>query len=351
MIYIAPLAGWWIGWQTDRLTLFLIFIVFLAFLAYLYLCNREYPGLVKEIRISLALVKSLVSYSSWVAVSNFVAPLLTYLDRFLISNIISIGVLAYYTAPYEALTRLWLIPMSLTATLFPAFSRIENQSSDDISQENITLLRSSLKFIVLLLGPVSILIILFPKDILKLWIDAGFAQESSTITQILMVGIFINSLGRIPSTLLYGKGRPDIPAKLHLIELPGYIILAVILIKLFGIAGASYAWTIRVAIDAALLFWMASKNGFISTADFLNKYLGLAITGLTTILCIGGILNIFGQRIPFFQRVGTIIFLLMAFTIVAWFKILERSEQESMGRFIRRIIRKKNLDLLKVENK
>ena len=338
LIYIAPLAGWWIGWQIDNLTLLLIIIVVISFIAYLYFCMRIYPGIVHGIRISSYLIKDLISYSSWIAVSNFVAPILTYLDRFLISNLLSIAVLAYYSAPYEALTRLWFIPRSMTATLFPAFSRSESQNSDLISRENLSLLSTSLKFIILLLGPISLIVMLFPRDILKILIDVEFAQKSAGITQALMLGIFINSIGRIPTTMLYGKGRPDISAKLELIELPCYIILSVVFIHRLGIEGAAFAWAIRVFADTILLFWSSNKLGFIPYKKVINRHLGIALVGLLTIFCISTALNFFGESIPLINRLGFTTILLIGYEIVAWYKVLDSFEQNSLSKTFHKLI-------------
>jgi O-antigen/teichoic acid export membrane protein len=53
--------------------------------------------------------------------------------------------------------------------------------------------------------------------------------------QVLALGVLINSLAQTPFALLQGVGRPDLPAKFHLIELPVYVGIAWILVSQFGI--------------------------------------------------------------------------------------------------------------------
>ena len=55
-------------------------------------------------------------------VSNVLGPLMVTFDRFLIGSIISIAAVAYYSIPYEVVTKLWLISSALIGVLFPAFS-------------------------------------------------------------------------------------------------------------------------------------------------------------------------------------------------------------------------------------
>ena len=75
----------------------------------------------------------------------------------------------------------------------------------------------------------------------------------------LAVGIFIYSLAHIPFALVQGAGRPDLTAKLHLAEIPFYVVAAWWLITHYGVTGAAIAWVTRIAADAVALFWMAER--------------------------------------------------------------------------------------------
>jgi Na+-driven multidrug efflux pump len=66
-------------------------------------------------------------------------------------------------------------------------------------------------------------------------------------------GVLVNALAHVLNVYLLGQGRPDLPAKFHLLELPLYVALAWLLVARFGVTGAALAWTIRVSFDALLL--------------------------------------------------------------------------------------------------
>jgi len=78
--------------------------------------------------------------------------------------------------------------------------------------------------------------------------------------QILMLGILTNSLAFIPYALIQADGRPDITAKLHLIELPIYLILLWYALHSWGIVGAAIAWSFRVTLDWAMLLAIATSK-------------------------------------------------------------------------------------------
>ena len=73
------------------------------------------------------------------------------------------------------------------------------------------------------------------------------------------IGVFINSLGQVPFAMLQGAGRPDLTARLHLIEMPCYLLMLWLLIRSFGIDGAAAAWTVRVTVDALILFGLGHR--------------------------------------------------------------------------------------------
>ena len=66
-------------------------------------------------------------------------------------------------------------------------------------------------------------------------------------------------MARIPSGFINALGRPDLVAKLNLAELAVHLPLAWILISRFGVTGAALAWTIRVMLDAGLLYLVSGR--------------------------------------------------------------------------------------------
>jgi O-antigen/teichoic acid export membrane protein len=120
-------------------------------------------------------------------------------------------------------------------------------------------------------------------DGLSLWIGESFAQESYRIAQWLCAGVLTSAATGIPSAVIQASGRPDLTAKLHLVELPFYVAVLFLLVKTFGLQGAAAAWTIRAAIDMIALLLIARrvipalKN--VTTRAF--KHLAFGLTVLT----------------------------------------------------------------------
>jgi O-antigen/teichoic acid export membrane protein len=216
---------------------------------HLYLCLRVLPEL-RRGAVDRVLVRPLLRFGGWVTVSNVVSPIMTNLDRFLIGALISAAAVAYYVAPYETVTRLWIIPASLTATLLPSFAAC---SPSDGGARDL-LFERGVKFVFMALYPVALLVVTFAPEMLRLWLGAEFARQSAPVMRIIMVGVFVNSLAHVAQAFILGGGRPEVSAKLHLLELPLYLALLWWLTRAWGITGTAAAWTLRVTLDAAALF-------------------------------------------------------------------------------------------------
>jgi O-antigen/teichoic acid export membrane protein len=231
-------------------------------------------------------------------------------------------VVTYYVVPFEIVARLSIIPISLSITLFPAFSTLK-ETKDRYKLG--MLFAYSIKYILLILGPIVIVIELFAKEILQIWLGAEFAMKSPIILQLLAFAVLINSLGQIPFALLQGLGRPDVPAKFHLFELPVYTVGAWLLINHWGIVGAAVAWTIRVTLDAILLYMATFK-----LCQFLPRLMEINFLIILMLLLLLGTsygLKSLISAFPLFAQLWLFVANLSLFAWFIWKKALDTLEK------------------------
>jgi O-antigen/teichoic acid export membrane protein len=226
-----------------------------AWLAYLVLTVREIPSLLSGVRFDAKLVPSLFRLGGWMTISNVVSPIMVYLDRFLIGALLSMAGVAYYVASQEVVLKLGAIPSAAVAVLFPGFASGYGRDNAKLA----SLVGRGLRMMILLLFPIVLVVVTFAGEGLTLWLGEEFAANGTGILQWLAVGLLINGFAQVPSTVVQGIGRPDLNARLHLLELPLYLVLAWVLIVRHGIEGAAMAWVIRVAVDAVALLWIAGR--------------------------------------------------------------------------------------------
>lgn len=302
-------------------------VVALAALAFFVL--RTFPE-VKKLSPSFSVLPILFSFGGWVTVSSVIGPVLEQLERFLIGSLVSLAAVGYYTAPYNAVTRLWMIPSSLTMSLFPAFGVLN--SSGDRSRVQLFFARS-LKYVLLTLGPLVLVLVTFAGDILGIWLGSDFATYSSKTMQVLSLGVFVNSMAFVPFALLQGVGRADITAKFHLLELPLHIVLAWVLVSKWGITGAAVAWSVRATLDAVLLFMAARRICGMSVGSLQNT--GLMALGILVLGCVAYVAESFMPLIPLWARLPLVVLFLLSFATSAWMWGLDAHERNTIYRLLR----------------
>lgn len=260
----------------------------------------------------------LVRTGGWFTVSNVVSPLMGATDRFFIGAIISAAAVAYYAAPYELVVRVLVIPGAVATAIFPAFAA----GSGSASRAAANLYERGVKLIAVTLFPVSLVVALFSAEGLLLWMGPEMARRSTLVLQVLAIGVFYNGLAQVPFYLIQGAGRPSVAATLHLVELPLYLLGAWLLIERFGIVGAAVAWTVRVAVDAAVLFYLA-RNVDRGRAAALRPRLLAVLLAAAGVLTLSVLLS------------GTSLALRAAYTLGActalgasfWLYLMEESER------------------------
>ncbi len=223
--------------------------------AHVALCAKYRHGLLAERRFAPSVTGPLFQFGGWLTISSLLSPLMVYADRFLIAAFVSMADVAFYVTPFEIVTRLLVVPAAMSGALFPELS-----ASAQSPEAARRLYLRGVSGILLVLGPVVVLLALLAEPALGWWLGPEFARASSRVVRILAVGLLINAAASMPAIWLQASGRPDLTAKLHMIELPLYLAGAVWLIRAFGIEGAAFAWFARVTLDAALLTVLARRR-------------------------------------------------------------------------------------------
>lgn len=217
------------------------------------ICFTDEPKMTKKGAYSSAIARSLFSFGGWIAVSSVVSPVLMQADRFLIASVLSAAAVTVYVVPYEMVVQSLILVGAVSTVIFPNLSRLmQEQPNEWLAYFN--------KWLLIVAGMMlltcSVLAFLLP-TILPLWIKSNLNPQSITVGQILCIGVFANSIGSMFYALLHAKGRSDLTAKLHLLELPVFIGVLFMLLNQYGIVGAAWAWVGRMVFDAAALSFCA----------------------------------------------------------------------------------------------
>jgi len=226
-----------------------------GWIAHLIFCFRVLPGLAGALAIRPEHMRPLLCFGGWMTVSNLVGPMMLYMDRFVIGALVSAAAVAYYATAYEVVIKLLILPSALSAVMFPAFSLSSAQDRNRLA----ALYRNTTGYLLAILPPLTAILLVIAKPGLSLWLGPDFAMHSYRVAQLLLVGTLALSFEALPFALIQRLGRPDIPAKLILAELPFYAAALYWFIQNYGVTGAAAAWMLRGFLDASLLVFFAHR--------------------------------------------------------------------------------------------
>ncbi|HFI1127641.1 TPA: flippase [Klebsiella variicola] len=191
----------------------------------------------------------LVKFGGWVSISNIIAPVMLYIDRFFIASLIGASVVAYYTTPYEVVSKVAIVAASVCGVLFPLLVK---KIPSDIKYANKIYWRSFWGIFGILILPVCIGISC-AHFILSTWINEQFAEQSKVIFCLFLIGFMIHGLIQPAFTWIQSSGKPQFTAFSHVFDLVLYVIYFPVFVKHYGVVGAAYSWVLRVTISFVVL--------------------------------------------------------------------------------------------------
>lgn len=244
-LFLAPCASAWFSPRLDWAIGALLVTRLVVVAAHALPC----AGLVRlaASQVRREWIAPLLHFGGWLTVSSVLGPVIVYIDRFVIGAMLSAASMAYYSAPFDIVSRLLLIPIALTGALFPALTRA--QGTDPLAAQR---LRSrSLQLTLVVVVPLAAFGALIAEPAVRLWLGAEFATQSAGVMRILLLGFVFNATAQIPFAAMQGHGLTRQTALLHLSELPVYITILVVLVQRHGLEGAAIAWTLRALVDWA----------------------------------------------------------------------------------------------------
>ncbi|MCA0772210.1 flippase [Vibrio vulnificus] len=241
-----------VGAEIEYVSISIVVLRLLLFLVNTYLVSIKITD--KSKKVSKEEIKILLTFGSWMTVSNVVSPLTDYAEKFVLSAAVGASKIAFYTVPFDMLTRLLVIPSSLSTVLFPNFSKIWGEDKDLIKK----IYNKALILVALVMVVIAVSIILTSKFAITIWISKDFAEQSWIAASILSLGLLFNGIARIPFALIQATGDTKLTAYIHIGELVLYFPFMYYMVQSYGINGAAVSWVSRVGLDMILMLYFAN---------------------------------------------------------------------------------------------
>ena len=253
LMYAGPLLVLPFGGGVAACVAVLVAVRLAASIALLWLCLRVDPSLRRAHWPSPSAIADVLTSGLWMTTANVAGSAMSYLDRFVVTAVVSLAALAYYATPQEVILRLYVVPVAITGVMFAAMSAAVGDPRRDPGH----LFSRSAAASLALLFPATAAVGAFAPELLRGWLGAEFAANGARVSQLFCLGVLATGLACTPFAFLQALGRARATGLLLLAELPGYALLLVVFTRRWGIDGAAMAWVLRAVTDASALFLMS----------------------------------------------------------------------------------------------
>lgn len=252
--YLVPLLSLHFSRDISQMLAAIFIGRVVVLIAHMLYAHRAVPELSQSFAFSMSDLRKLIGFGLWATLSSLINPVAMIADRFFVASIFSLAAVTYYITPYEMVTKLWILSASLLGALFPVLSATEPRSA-----EMARIVRSAFVVLIAMSVPAVAFILVFSRDILGVWISADVALQSGSVAKWIAVGVFFNIMAQIPFTVLQATGRPEIVAKVQLVQLPFFLLLAWGLSRWQGTVGVAMAWALRTLVEGLILQFVTAR--------------------------------------------------------------------------------------------
>jgi O-antigen/teichoic acid export membrane protein len=185
-------------------------------------------------------IRSVWRFSLTMAGIAVLSMLITQLDRILVSKLLSLSALGYYTLAYTAGIGISLLQMSINTASLPAFAQAAAQDEASLARRYMKVSELMGYFIAL----PSFILLFFASDILRLWVGPDAARGAGLPLSILSIGCFLNAVVSNSYVAAVATRKVRIPAVVNMIAVVIYLPALYLLIAGFGIVGAASCWAL-----------------------------------------------------------------------------------------------------------
>ena len=271
----------------------------------------------------------------WI-VAMLASILLVNLEKFFLPRFVSVEALAYYSVAFTFANMATMFSWAMNQSLVPAFASLKG--AGDMERFDALLARG-LRLMAIVLPPIVTVLVVIAKPFFTVWAGPEFGLQSSGPFYILTVGLFLNFFAFVPYSILTALGRSDVLAKLYWFEFLIYGVAAYYLISSFGILGAAVAWSLRVGIDAVLLFMILRRLGhrkFGGRAVFSQLFLSIMVLSPPVVFAaaVGG----FSWALVPITGLS-----LLVYGAASWFRGVNAEEKEWLVRNVRLFMEKRGV--------
>lgn len=258
---IVMLLFW--GFGLEMVVNWTVFSTVLSFIILGIILKKQLPFWKFSFRVSAADFKTLFNFSGYVFISRISSLFTNYIVRFFISAYLGTTAVTYYVVPMKIVNMVGGFLGSLFRALFPYASELGARGDKERIKK--VFIEGSKYFAALSL-PACLIIIVFARPIMILWMGGPFAEETWLILAMLASVSSIGALSTVPTHVAIGLGYTKLRSIFSVITVVLYVLLLPLLTDVWQIYGV-----------IASVFFASTVPGIVFVLYFSEKILDIPL--------------------------------------------------------------------------
>ena len=201
---------------------------------------RSLPQTRRRSRFDIKLLKGLWRFSSGVWGIGLFGTVLGQMDKIILSAVLPLAAFGYYSVAALVSSSLYYLIAPITSSMFPRFSQLGSpQEQGELAQTY----HKSCQLAAVATLPATVLVVLFPSEILELWTrNAQVAHEGRIVLSLLMAGTALNVLVQLPYYLQIASGLLKLGFYTNLVSAIAAVPCMYFFASRYGAAGGAAVW-------------------------------------------------------------------------------------------------------------
>lgn len=234
-IALASVLVLWMGYGLYEVILLRVVTSVVNVASLIVACRQLLPGF----RLALPagnIMKPLASFSGFAYLSKVATIVHIHADKLMISSLVGMTALTYYTVPATLVNRVMGMTFRLSSVVYPSASEL-NARNDLASLKPIYFYAT--KYIFFLNASFVLLVCLFATEVLHYWIGPVFAEQGGVVVVLIALAMLIDSATNLPSLINDGFGHPRVTGMFAIGGAALNLLLTFVFAIYFGIVGVA----------------------------------------------------------------------------------------------------------------
>jgi len=196
----------------------------------------------RQAKFDVKILRRFWQFSAALSLNSIMAAVLKQADRILLSGLMPLQSVGYYSTAYSAHTGLGMLHISISEAAFPQFSNLIAKNKIEELADNYHKACQYMSFIV---TPIVSMVFYFSYDILLFWTRSSIvAKNAAWPLSLLALAYGLNAMMRLPWRLQLAYGITRLMLISNLVSLMIIFPTMYFLIGKYGVNGAGIGWAI-----------------------------------------------------------------------------------------------------------